>query len=272
MSTTAEHAAAAAADTATVEALLDHQRWTGRIFSDGWVDAPATIETVEPATGQVRGTVGAADAAAVARATASAAAAQPEWAALPATERMDVVRRAAELLERHRPELERWLIRESGSIQGKAAQEITASAGQLEMAAALIAHPLGHVLPSLTPGRTSMARRVLRRRRGGSSRKCHRLRARGGGPVWLTAARRPGGRAPALRDGPHQRPDSQRGATGSIRRLRRVQQRRALRWGGEPGAMDRVAVDDRARGRRAVPVLTRPSRGRHACNCVEERI
>ena len=77
-----------------------------------------------------------------------------------AIERVAVVRRAAELLERHRPELERWLIRESGSIPGKAAVEITASAGQLEMAAALIAHPLGHVLPSLTPGRTSLARRV----------------------------------------------------------------------------------------------------------------
>ena len=59
------------------------------------------------------------------------------------------MRRAAELLERHRAELERWLIRESGSIPGKAAQEVTASAGQLEMAAALISHPLGHVLPSL---------------------------------------------------------------------------------------------------------------------------
>jgi benzaldehyde dehydrogenase (NAD) len=160
MSTTTEQAIAATGEPATAEALLDPQRWTGRIFSDGWVDAPATIETVEPATGQVLGTAGAADVAAVARASASAARAQPQWAALPATERTAVVRRAAELLERHRPELERWLIRESGSIPGKAEQEITASAGQLEMAAALIAHPLGHVLPSLTPGRTSMARRV----------------------------------------------------------------------------------------------------------------
>jgi benzaldehyde dehydrogenase (NAD) len=158
MSTTTEHAVAGAES--GVEPLLDAQQWTGRIYSGGWIDAPTTIETVEPATGQVLGTAGAGDVAAVARATASAAASQREWASLPATERMVVVRRAAQLLERHRPELERWLIRESGSIQGKAAVEITASAGQLEMAAALIAHPLGHVLPSLTPGRTSTARRV----------------------------------------------------------------------------------------------------------------
>ena len=70
------------------------------------------------------------------------------------------MRRAAELMERHRPELARWLVRESGSIPGKVAHEITASIGQLDMAAALVSHPLGLVLPSMTPGRTSTARRV----------------------------------------------------------------------------------------------------------------
>jgi benzaldehyde dehydrogenase (NAD) len=76
------------------------------------------------------------------------------------TERIAVIRRAAELLELHRPELERWLIRESGSIPGKAWQEVTASIGQLDLAAALIGQPQGLVLPSLTPGRSSTARRV----------------------------------------------------------------------------------------------------------------
>ena len=155
MTTTAQPAVSGTADS-----LLDPQQWTGRIYGDGWIDAPAALETFEPATGELLGTAGAADVDVVARASASAARAQVEWAQVVATERTAVVRRAAELLERHRAELERWLIRESGSIPGKAAQEITASAGQLEMAAALIAHPLGHVLPSLTPGRTSMARRV----------------------------------------------------------------------------------------------------------------
>jgi benzaldehyde dehydrogenase (NAD) len=71
-----------------------------------------------------------------------------------------VVRRAAELIEKHRPELIQWLVRESGSIPPKADNELSASIGQFEMAAALISHPLGQVLPSLTPGRSSMARRV----------------------------------------------------------------------------------------------------------------
>ena len=144
----------------TVGDLLDERQWTGKIFSGGWVDAPAEIETVEPATGEVLGHAGGGDAEAIARAAKAAAAAQPAWAATPFNERVAVIRRAAGLMELHRGELVGWLIRESGSIGGKAAVEVSASIGQLDMAASLISHPLGHVLPSLTPGRTSTARRV----------------------------------------------------------------------------------------------------------------
>ena len=144
----------------TVEDLLDEQEWTGKIFSDGWVDAPETIETTEPATGDVLGTAGVANAASVASAAKSAARAQREWAALPMTARVAVLRKAAELLDRHRAEITTWMVRESGCIPGKADVEINASMGQLDQAASLISHPLGHVLPSLTPGRTSTARRV----------------------------------------------------------------------------------------------------------------
>jgi benzaldehyde dehydrogenase (NAD) len=63
-------------------------------------------------------------------------------------------------MERNRAELVRWLVRESGSIPGKADVEVSASIGQLDLAAALISQPLGLVLPSLTPGRTSTARRI----------------------------------------------------------------------------------------------------------------
>jgi len=142
------------------EVLLDEARWSGKVFSDGWVDAPETIEATEPATGDSLGSAGAANAETVARAAESAARAQREWAATPIADRVAVVRRAAELLEQHRPELIRWLVREGGAIPPKADNEISASIGQFEMAAALISHPLGQVLPSLTPGRSSMARRV----------------------------------------------------------------------------------------------------------------
>ncbi len=143
-----------------VENLLDESAWTGKIFSDGWVDAPVQIETVEPATGEALGTAGGGDAETIARAAKSAKAAQRGWAETPFVDRVAVIKRAAEVMERHRDELTGWMIRESGSIGGKAAVEITASIGQLDMAAALISHPLGIMLPSLTPGRTSMARRA----------------------------------------------------------------------------------------------------------------
>jgi benzaldehyde dehydrogenase (NAD) len=140
--------------------LLAAQDWTGKIFSNGWHDAPATIDTIEPATGEVLGTAGIADEATVAAAAKAARAAQREWAAAPMTERVAVIRRAAELLDRHRDEISTWMVRESGCIPPKAGVEINASIGQLDQAASLISHPLGHVLPSLTPGRTSTARRV----------------------------------------------------------------------------------------------------------------
>lgn len=143
-----------------VEDLLNEQDWTGKIFSDGWVDAPETIETTEPATGEVLGTAGVANAASVAAATKSAAHAQRAWAALPIDERVAIVRRAGELLELHRDEIATWMVRESGCIPPKAAVEISASIGQLEQTASLTSAQLEQELPSLTPGRTSTARRA----------------------------------------------------------------------------------------------------------------
>ena len=148
-------------DQTTDDALLaDEVAWSGRIFSDGWVDAPETIESSEPATGDTLATAGVGNAETVAKAAASAARAQRDWAATPINERVAVVRRAAELIERHRAELIRWLVREGGAIPPKADNEVSATIGQFDMAASLISHPLGHLLPSVVPGRTSMARRV----------------------------------------------------------------------------------------------------------------
>ena len=143
-----------------VERLLDESQWTGKIYSNGWVDGPTQIETIEPATGEVLATAGGGDAASIARAAASAAKAQRAWAATPFADRAAVVRRAGELMETHRAELIHWLIRESGAIPPKADHEISASIGQLDTAAALTSEPLEVELPSMTPGRTSTARRA----------------------------------------------------------------------------------------------------------------
>ena len=143
-----------------VENLLDESQWTGKIYSDGWVDGPTQIETTEPATGEMLGTAGGGDAASIARAAASAAEAQHAWAATPLEERAAIVKRAGELMEKHRAELIQWLVRESGAIPPKADFEISASIGQLDTAAGLTSEPLEVELPSMTPGRTSTARRA----------------------------------------------------------------------------------------------------------------
>jgi benzaldehyde dehydrogenase (NAD) len=143
-----------------VENLLDESQWSGKIYSGGWVEGPTQIETIEPATGEVLGTAGGGDADSIARAAASAAKAQRAWAATPFADRAAVVRRAGELMEEHRAELIHWLIRESGAIPPKADHEISASIGQLDTAAALTSEPLEVELPSMTPGRTSTARRA----------------------------------------------------------------------------------------------------------------
>ena len=143
-----------------VENLLDESQWTGKIYSGGWVDAPTKIETTEPATGEVLGSAGGGDAAAIARAAVSATKAQRAWAATPFEKRAAIVQRAGELMEKHRAELIQWLVRESGAIPPKADFEISASIGQLDTAAALTSEPLEVELPSITPGRTSTARRA----------------------------------------------------------------------------------------------------------------
>ena len=140
--------------------LLTDRAWEGKEYIAGWVDAPSTIESTEPATGEVLGTAGLADTGSIDRAVAAAAAAQGEWAATPMHERIAIVDRVSALLMQHFDELQSWIVRESGSIPPKAAVELNASVGQNDQAAGLISHPLGHVLPSLTPGRASVARRV----------------------------------------------------------------------------------------------------------------
>ena len=144
----------------TTGSLLGEHATSGRIFSGGWIEAPSTVDVVEPATGTVIGLAGVGDPATVARACAGAARAQEGWAETPAEERAGVIERAADTLARHQPELERWIIRESGSTQPKAEIEIRQSIAHLRAAAALLGRHLDETLPSAFPGRTSVARRV----------------------------------------------------------------------------------------------------------------
>jgi benzaldehyde dehydrogenase (NAD) len=132
----------------------------GRLYSSGWRAGDGGVtDVIEPATGDVLTQSGVAAASDVAAAAAAARAAQVDWAARPAPERGDVVRRAADLIREHHDEFVQWGMRECGAINGKADNEVAGSRGELLLAAGMTTSPYGELLPSAS-GRLSFARRV----------------------------------------------------------------------------------------------------------------
>ncbi|ETK31724.1 aldehyde dehydrogenase family protein [Microbispora sp. ATCC PTA-5024] len=133
------------------------------LFIGGAFEPPSggkTIDVLDKATGETLATVDLAGVPDVDRAVASAAAAQPAWAAATYAERAAVLRRAAAILGDRSGELRELLVRETGCIPGKADYEIGAAAGELTEAAALASRPVGEILPTTHPGRLSVSERV----------------------------------------------------------------------------------------------------------------
>ncbi|MGD0557704.1 MAG: benzaldehyde dehydrogenase [Streptosporangiaceae bacterium] len=141
-------------------ALMDESAWRGKIYSDGWIagsggDAPVT----EPATGAELGRIGIATPDDVARAAASAARAQRDWAAKPHGERAAILRKAGDIWQANAADIEWWLIREAGKIGGVAQFETHLVTSELYEAATLPSRAYGQLLPSDSP-RLSMSMRV----------------------------------------------------------------------------------------------------------------
>lgn len=133
--------------------LLDPKAWQSRPLSGD------EYTVTEPATGDTLGTVTLATAEDVATAAEAARAAQAEWARVPHFVRAGVLRKAGDLFAAHADELREWLVRESGSIPGKADFELHVASQECYEAAALASRPAGQVLPSEAP-RLSYTRRV----------------------------------------------------------------------------------------------------------------
>ncbi|GHD25089.1 aldehyde dehydrogenase family protein [Streptomyces galbus] len=133
--------------------LLDRATW-----QPGPLTGSASTVT-EPATGEALGMVTAATAEDVGPAAEAALAAQRAWARAPHPVRAAVLRKAGDLFTEHAGELRDWLVRESGSVPGKADFELHVAAQECYEAAALASRPAGHVLPSEAP-RLSYTRRV----------------------------------------------------------------------------------------------------------------
>ncbi len=139
--------------------FLGQALWRESIYSHGWRPAGAVADIVEPATGRVLARAGMALPPDVAMAAASAAAAQPGWAAAPPRDRAAVFLNAAALLQQHAGELAVWIARETGGTLHKGQHEVREAITFCHVAAAMPMQPQGLVLPSVA-GRTSMARRV----------------------------------------------------------------------------------------------------------------
>jgi benzaldehyde dehydrogenase (NAD) len=140
--------------------FLKDEAWQGRVYSGGWVTSQGgDAAVIEPATGAELSRTGIANPADVARATLLAATAQPAWAAVPHTERATILRRAAAIWEANAPEIEQWVIRESGKIVPAAQFETHVAVGEIYEATTLPSRPYGELLPSEQP-RLSFAERV----------------------------------------------------------------------------------------------------------------
>ena len=140
-------------------ALLDSGVWHGQIYSGGWVGAHGgDMPIMEPATGSELGRAGKADASDVAAAASAAAAAQPGWAATNFEERAAVLRRAGDLILAQAADLQRWVSRETGAIDGLAGFAVGVAAQECYEAATLASRPIGEILPSNQP-RLSLLRR-----------------------------------------------------------------------------------------------------------------
>ncbi|MFF1337732.1 aldehyde dehydrogenase family protein [Streptomyces sp. NPDC058290] len=129
------------------------------LWQDGTTLTGGSAPVVEPATGLALATVELAAPADVSEAAVRARAAQEDWARAGHMERAAVLRRAGDLFAAHAEELREWLVRESGSIPGKADFELHVAAQECYEAAALASRPAGQVLPSEAP-RLSFTRRV----------------------------------------------------------------------------------------------------------------
>ncbi|WP_373300679.1 aldehyde dehydrogenase family protein [Streptomyces chromofuscus] len=109
--------------------LPDPRNWQSRPVTGGG------YAVTEPATGDTLGHARLATAADVAPAAEAAVVAQRAWARVAHVVRAGVLRRAGDLFTAHSGELRTWLVRESGSVPGKADFELHVAAQECYEAA-----------------------------------------------------------------------------------------------------------------------------------------
>ncbi|MDT0603886.1 aldehyde dehydrogenase family protein [Thalassotalea castellviae] len=131
------------------------------IFINGeWTQAEhgKTFEVLNPTNGQVIANVADACVSDTKKALQAASDAQPAWAALPHTERVNYLHKIAEIVKTMNDEFTEALVNEVGSWFGKALFECNAVLEEFRTAAAMTYQSTGEILPSAN-GKTSMLMR-----------------------------------------------------------------------------------------------------------------
>ncbi len=144
-------------------AIQTRRRSDGKLFINGsFRDAGGGAATVvdEKATGRELGRQATATRLDLDEAVAGAKAAQPAWAATGYDERAGLLRRVARQLEDRAEEIADLIVRETGSIRGKAQYEVGGSGNELHEAAGLTSRATGEILPSHNAGKLSIIQRV----------------------------------------------------------------------------------------------------------------
>ena len=141
----------------------ERRPWDGKIFVDGRfseAEGGRSAPVLDKARREQLGTAGVASPSDLDRAVASARQAQRAWAAESYEVRAGVLRRAARLLEERAEGFADLIVRETGSIRGKAQYELHAAGNELYEAAALTSRATGEILPSGNAGKLSIVQRV----------------------------------------------------------------------------------------------------------------
>ena len=138
-------------------------RWQGKLYIDGsFRDAGSgkTKPVLEKATGRELGRFASADRADLDAAVGAARRAQADWAARSYEERAGLLRRVAQRLEERADEFADTIVRETGSIGGKAQYEVHAAGNELWEAAGLASRAVAEIVPSGNVGKMNIIERI----------------------------------------------------------------------------------------------------------------
>ncbi|MBA2488067.1 MAG: aldehyde dehydrogenase family protein [Chloroflexi bacterium] len=141
----------------------ERRRWDGKLyidgsFSDGSGGEPGGV--LEKATGSRLGSYAVASGEDLDRAVRAARSAQPGWAARSYEERALLLRQVARAMEERADELADAIVRETGSIRGKAQYEVHASQNELYEAAGLASRATAQIVPSANTGKLNIVQRI----------------------------------------------------------------------------------------------------------------